>query len=153
MFECIDYSTRKNDFDQCYIIYISAPCTGISFNFQNYFGWTKHMDYLRCLEKRYADRCQTIDIGNSVEGRSLNVMKISSPSSNGKVKPAIWIDGGIHAREWISPSSVQYLIYELVENYDKIKNREIVDAFDVYVLPIMNPDGSVFTVISYQFHG
>ena len=110
------------------------------------------MDYLRCLEKRYADRCETIDIGNSVEGRSLKVIKISSPSSNGKVKPAIWIDGGIHAREWISHSSVQYLIYEMVENYDKIKNREIVDAFDVYVLPIMNPDGSVFTVISYQFY-
>ena len=88
-----------------------------------------------------------------MEGRSLNVMKISSPSSNGKVKPAIWIDGGIHAREWISPSSVQYLIYELVENYDKIKNREIVDSFDVFVLPIMNPDGSVFTGISYPFHG
>ena len=111
------------------------------------------MDYLRCLEKRYSDRCQTIDIGNSIEGRTLKVIKISSPSASGIVKPAIWIDGGIHAREWISPSSVQYLIYELVENYDKIKNREIVDAFDVYVLPIMNPDGSVFTGISYPFHG
>ena len=131
----------------------SAPCIGASFNFEKYFGWTNHMDYLRCLEKRYADRCETIDIGNSVEGRSLKVIKISSPSSNDKVKPAIWIDGGIHAREWISHSSVEYLIYELVENYDKIKNREILDAFDVYVLPIMNPDGSVFTVISYQFHG
>ena len=131
----------------------SAPCIGASFNFEKYFGWTNHMDYLRCLEKRYTDRCETIDIGNSVEGRSLKVIKISSPSSNGKVKPAIWIDGGIHAREWISHSSVQYLIYELVEKYDNIKNREIIDGFDVYVLPIMNPDGSVFTVIYYQFHG
>ena len=69
----------------------SAPCTGASFDFEKYFGWTNHMDYLRCLEKRYADRCETIDIGNSVEGRSLKVIKISSPSSNGKVKPAIWI--------------------------------------------------------------
>ena len=49
--------------------------------------------------------------------------------------------------------AVSKAITGLKEDYDKIKNREIVDAFDVYVLPIMNPDGSVFTVISYQFHG
>ena len=30
--------------------------------------------------------------------------------------PALWIDGGIHAREWISPASAMYLLMELVEN-------------------------------------
>ena len=135
-----------------YLIVISVSCTGVSFNFDNYFGWASHMDYLRCLEKTYSDRCRTIDIGNSVEGRTLKVIKISSPPAKGIVRPAIWIDGGIHAREWISPSSVQYLIHELVENYDKIKIREIVDRFDIYVLPIMNPDGSVFTLIYYLWY-
>ena len=31
-------------------------------------------------------------------------------------KPAVWIDGGIHAREWVSPAAVTWMLKELVEN-------------------------------------
>ena len=31
-------------------------------------------------------------------------------------KPAMWVDGGIHAREWISPAVNTFLLRELVEN-------------------------------------
>ena len=107
------------------------------------------MDYLQCLASRYSDNCETIDIGNSTEGRPIKVIKISSPSLDGSVKPAIWIDGGIHAREWISPSSVEYLVYQLVENFQLPQNKRMVDNFDIYVLPIMNPDGLVLFVHIY----
>ena len=46
---------------------------------------------------------------------------------------------GIHAREWISPATVSYILKELVEGYDA--NKDIVDFYDVYFLPVMNPDG------------
>ena len=107
------------------------------------------MDYLQCLASRYSDRCETSDIGNSTEGRPIKVMKISSPTLDGTVKPAIWIDGGIHAREWISPSSVEYLVHQLVENFYLPQNKIMVDHFDIYVLPIMNPDGLVLHVHIY----
>ena len=99
------------------------------------------MNYLECLKQRYSDRCDIIDIGKSVEGRSIKVIKIRQPSSNGQVKPAIWIDGGIHAREWISHSSVEYFVYQLVEKLNLPQNKRIVDNFDIYVAPILNPDG------------
>ena len=99
------------------------------------------MNYLECLKQRYSDRCDIIDIGKSVEGRSIKVIKIRQPSSNGQVKPAIWIDGGIHAREWISHSSVEYFVYQLVEKLNLPQNKRIVDNFDTYVAPILNPDG------------
>ena len=75
-------------------------------------------------------------------------------------RPAVWIDGGIHAREWISPATGHYseflkgkplfhyfvisvavslIIRELVEDYDN--NRDIVDNLDVYIMPVANPDG------------
>lgn len=31
-------------------------------------------------------------------------------------KPAMWIDGGIHAREWITHAAVTWVLKELVEN-------------------------------------
>ena len=105
------------------------------------------MDYLTCLAARYSDRAQVFDIGTSVEGRALKVIKIGKPRSDGSAKPAIWIDGGIHAREWISPSSVEYLIHQFVENYDASGNNNFVDNFDIYVIPILNPDGYVFHII------
>ena len=103
------------------------------------------MDYLTCLHNRFPDRTQIIKIGKSVEGRELRVIKIGKPRSDGAPKPAIWIDGGIHAREWISPAATTYVVTQLLENYDSIEIKQIVDTFDIYVLPILNPDGYVFT--------
>ena len=107
------------------------------------------MDYLNCLATKYADRAQVLDIGNSVEQRSLKVIKIGKPCANGSAKPAIWIDGGIHAREWISPSSVEYVIQQFVENYNASGNSKYVDNFDIYILPISNPDGLVSPKIMF----
>lgn len=80
------------------------------------------------------------DIGLSLEGRGMIFAKISSnPSAQ---KPIILIDGGIHAREWISPATVTYIIYQLVEN---ATNRYWLDDLDWYILPVLNPDGYEFS--------
>ena len=42
-------------------------------------------------------------------------------------KPAVWIDGGIHAREWISPATVTWMLNELVENPE---NADISEGLD-----------------------
>lgn len=46
---------------------------------------------------------------------------------------------GTHAREWISPASVAYIISELVENREA--HLPSVKGIDFYILPLMNPDG------------
>ncbi len=49
-------------------------------------------------------------------------------SSNSNMKKAIFVDGGIHAREWISPAFTTWLIHELVVNY--ANHTELVDDVD-----------------------
>jgi carboxypeptidase A4 len=49
---------------------------------------------------------------------------------------------GIHAREWITPASVTYVIKQLVENR---KNNTWADKVDFYVVPVLNPDGYEYT--------
>ncbi|EFN61709.1 Carboxypeptidase B [Camponotus floridanus] len=91
--------------------------------------------YLDFLAETYPDLCSVQTIGHSIEGRPLKVLRIS----NGKLNaPAIWIDGGIHAREWISPASVTYIIEYLVENSERLET-------DYYILPVVNPDGYDYT--------
>ncbi|KAL7286391.1 hypothetical protein TKK_0019344 [Trichogramma kaykai] len=92
----------------------------------------EYMDY---LANTYPQVCSVMSIGKSVQGRDLKVIRISRGLSNA---PALWIDGGIHAREWISPAAVTYLIDYLVEHSDQLQE-------DYYILPVVNPDGYEYT--------
>jgi len=97
-----------------------------------------HYHYHRFLLKYYPQRVKVTKIGNSHEGRHLNVFKICFRRKCG-YRPIIFIDAAIHAREWISPAAVSFLIKELVENQEK--HEEVLRLFDWYILPFVNPDG------------
>ena len=43
-------------------------------------------------------------------------------------KPAVWIDAGIHAREWIAPATATWIIKELVEN--DYKHPDLTENLD-----------------------
>lgn len=92
--------------------------------------------YLDYLAETYPNLCSVKTIGSSIEGRPLKLLKISSSSS---AKRAAWVDGGIHAREWISPSTVTYIINQFVSNYES--EPSYVKEIDWYFLPVLNPDG------------
>ena len=65
------------------------------------------------------------------------MIKISS-GGNGN-RPAILIDAGIHAREWIAPAMALYIIQQLVEN--NAANSDLTDGVDWFIIPVLNPDG------------
>ncbi|XP_063973544.1 carboxypeptidase B [Diachasmimorpha longicaudata] len=101
--------------------------------------------YLKALTKRYNKTTHLIEIGKSYEGRSIYVVKVSSGGAN---KPAIFIDAGIHAREWIAPSTALYALHQLVTNKT---NSKLYANVDWYILPSLNPDGYEYTHTSYRF--
>merc|ERR1712055_818748 len=53
------------------------------------------------------------NIGKSYEGRDMNVLCLERA---GPGKPNIWLEAGIHAREWIAPAVATYIVNELVNN-------------------------------------
>ncbi|XP_053401682.1 carboxypeptidase B-like [Mercenaria mercenaria] len=83
-------------------------------------------------------------LGTSVEGRSVQMIRISSPY--GGPKRGIFIDGGIHAREWIAPATVIYVIEHLAYNPNNDAGiNTLLNHFDVYLVPVVNPDGYEYT--------
>ena len=59
-------------------------------------------------------------IGMTNEGRNIKVVKINS---NNTKLPIIFIDAGIHAREWISPASTLFLIEKLAKQISKGRGK------------------------------
>ena len=58
-------------------------------------------------------------------------------------KNIMYIEGGIHAREWMSPAVVTYFINELTVN--AANNMDMLENLDWYILPVTNPDGYEYT--------
>lgn len=55
----------------------------------------------------------------------------------------MWIDGGIHAREWITPATVTWMMRELIEN--DAEHPDLTQQLDWYILALVNPDGYAYT--------
>ncbi|XP_026321656.1 uncharacterized protein LOC113231549 [Hyposmocoma kahamanoa] len=92
------------------------------------------------LATEYPNICSVHEIGKSVEGRTIMMLKISNGHRD---NVGVWIDGGIHAREWITPAVVTYLADQITKNYKN--NLPYFTNKDWYFLPVINPDGYEFT--------
>ncbi|CAH1778860.1 unnamed protein product [Owenia fusiformis] len=86
--------------------------------------------------------CSLLNIGSTYEGRPLQVFKLSTGDGRRK----IWLDGGIHAREWISPATVMYVIEQLLTGYGTDASvTPLLDNYDWYIMPLINVDGYLNT--------
>lgn len=100
------------------------------------------------MAKNHPETVTLVTVGESFEGRPLRYLKISTTNFEDTSKPVIFIDGGIHAREWIAPPTVTYAIHKLTEN---VTEPELLENFDWILLPVVNPDGYQFTFTNVSF--
>nr|XP_023027547.1 carboxypeptidase B-like [Leptinotarsa decemlineata] len=92
--------------------------------------------FLDYTAETYPDLCTIQTIGNSVQGKPIKVLKISNGNRSNK---AVWIDGGIHAREWITSAVVTYIINHVVLNFEN--EPQYMQNVDWFIAPLLNPDG------------
>ncbi|KAJ8950621.1 hypothetical protein NQ318_010820, partial [Aromia moschata] len=82
-------------------------------SFTHYMRYYEMTDYLQSLVQAHPRIASLVNLGKSFEGRDILGVRISSGGSG---KTTIFIDAGIHAREWIAPPVALYIIHQLVEN-------------------------------------
>ncbi|XP_048015003.1 carboxypeptidase A1-like [Megalobrama amblycephala] len=83
-----------------------------------------------------------IVIGQSYERRPLNVLKFST----GANRPGIWIDTGIHSREWVTQASGIWFAKKIVTDYGRDPVlTDILNNYDIFLEIVTNPDGFAYT--------
>lgn len=117
-----------------------------------YHSYSEAETFLRDLEALYPDMADTFSIGKSIEGREINIIKISDNVQANENEPNIYIFGCHHAREWISVEVPLLLARYLLENYHTNSDVEkAVNGSQIFIMPIVNPDGLEFSIKTYRW--
>ncbi|CAF0934538.1 unnamed protein product [Rotaria sordida] len=109
-----------------------------------YASYDDIVTFIQDKAKADPTHINVINIGNSHEGRPINILSIQfNPSSTRN----IWIDCGIHAREWITPATCVWMVDKLIQDYNNNEPAvvDLLNYWTVYIAPVLNPDGYQFT--------
>jgi hypothetical protein len=110
--------------------------------------------YLARLQDKYPNMIAKVEIGKTIENRTLSVYHIHAPRDiSVKGKPALWINAAQHCREWISPPVGLWAISNFLSGYSTNERiKSILDKIDIFYLPIVNEDGYVHTWGASRMH-
>ncbi|KAM4677535.1 carboxypeptidase A1-like [Discoglossus pictus] len=112
-----------------------------TFNYASYHTFDEINNFIDTLVAENPGLVSKIQIGQSTEGRPLNVLKFST----GANRPAFWIDTGIHSREWVTQASGVWFAKKIVKDYGRDPSlTATLNKMDIFLEIVTNPDGFVF---------
>ncbi|XP_005813105.1 carboxypeptidase A1-like [Xiphophorus maculatus] len=113
------------------------------FNFGAYHPLETIYSWMDTLVDQHPNLVTKLEIGRSYENRPMYVLKFSTGGTN---RPAIWMDLGIHSREWVSQATGVWTANKIATDYDTDASlTAVLKTMDIYMLIVANPDGYVFS--------
>ncbi|XP_024410884.1 carboxypeptidase A1 [Desmodus rotundus] len=114
-----------------------------TFNFATYHTLEEIYGFMDMLVAEHPQLVSKLQIGSTYEGRPIYVLKFSTGGNN---RPAIWIDTGIHSREWVTQASGVWFAKKITQDYGQDPAlTSILDSMDIFLEIVTNPDGFAFT--------
>lgn len=99
---------------------------------------------LRELAAKHSDIAELTQIGESIEHRPIWSIRIGARRADPAL-PKILFMGCHHAREWISVEVPFLLARELVTTANDRRVARWLNAGEIWIVPIVNPDGHEFS--------
>lgn len=102
------------------------------------------IEIMRAFQARHPDLARVFSIGESLFGQELMVIEITNSATGpADEKPALYLDGGIHAQELTASEVALYTMAHLLNGYGTdAQVTELLDTRTFYIRPKFNPDGS-----------
>jgi len=112
--------------------------------FNRFYRYNELILLLKAYAREYPNLIWLQSIGKSFEGRDVWLVTATN-FKRGKdaEKPALWVDGNLHASEVTGSAAALYLIHALVTKHKKDENvTRALDTRVFYIVPRVNPDGA-----------
>lgn len=101
------------------------------------YSYERHMDLLHQAQSDY--NCQLVELGETLDGRDMSLLIVGEPDEG---KKNIWITARQHPGESMAEWLVEGLLDRLLDEDDGVA-RALLNKAVFYIVPNMNPDGSV----------
>ncbi|MCU0381233.1 MAG: T9SS type A sorting domain-containing protein [Chitinophagaceae bacterium] len=111
--------------------------------FGGYYSYAEMVTAIDNLVAAYPTLAQKINVGLSAQNRTIWAVKISdNVGTNDATEPDVLYMALQHAREAIGGSSMIFFMQYLCEQYAlDTRVKSLVDAREIYIIPVVNPDG------------
>ena len=107
----------------------------------NYHDYPATTNLLTSFETSYPTLVEVFSIGKSTKNKDIWCIRLTNEINTTK-KYSCLIDGCIHGDEWEAGESCLYLTEYLLMNYGNNRTiTHILNATEVYIVPLVNPDG------------
>ncbi len=101
------------------------------------YSWERHLELLD--RAQMSEHVRMVDLGSTVDGRDLNMLVIGEPSPE---KKKVWVIARQHPGETMAEWFVEGMLDALLDPSHPF-GRQLLNETVFYVVPNMNPDGSV----------
>ena len=125
--------------------YLEKEYGHLRMNFGYYYTYDEMVQELNQIASNYPNITHLVSLGQSWYGREIWAMKVSDNAAQNEGEPSVLITGIHHAREPITCSICIDFINWLTQNYGiNDSATTIVNTDEVWIVPVVNPDGYVF---------
>jgi len=115
-----------------------------------YHQYNEIVTHFNDLAAAYPTLTTRQSAGTSIQGREIPAIRITGPGDPSQ-RPVVFINGGQHAREWVSPAVVTYIAERLLEDYgSNPRVTDLVNSAEIVIVPVANPDGYVYSWTSQR---
>ncbi|MCX6831935.1 MAG: M14 family zinc carboxypeptidase [candidate division Zixibacteria bacterium] len=108
-----------------------------------YPTYQQYLDMMNQFEYNHGSICKLINIGSTVEGRQLLVLKISDNVNSDEDEPEAFYSSTMHGDEVTGYVMMLRLIDSLLTSYGTdTRITNLINNTEIYINPLANPDGT-----------
>ena len=131
----------------------NAAAAGEPPGFEYYHTYAENEQVIDDAVAAHPQIAMKFSIGQSYQGRQIWGIKISDNVSVDENEPEVFIHGLTHARERASNEEALALIEMLTGEYDtNARIKAIVDSREIWIVPMLNPDGAEYDMSGGHWH-